>query len=622
MNRWKKILLAIAGVMVLALALFLIPTIWFKPWSINHFYMRTFGSFALRHPMMLSSLRILEPMGIDFYDDDLDDMSMEFAEREARWVEKQLDVLRSYEREGMDDAGKLSFDVLEWFLVDQVDGNRFRFHDYPVNQLSGIQSGLADFMINTHQINNAGDAKDYVARVSKFGIAFDQVLEGLRHREELGIVPPLFVVRHVLKEMRDFTAPDPAEQTLYTHFASEIAEIESIDSAQREALLADLEREIRDTVYPAYGRLIGFFEHQEQIATTDDGVWKLPDGEAFYAYQLRHYTTTTMTADEIHQLGLAEVERIQAAMRQILEAEGYDASDLAAAMNTLNEEARFLYPDSDEGRDQILADYQALIDEIDEGLALMFDVRPKVGVAVERVPEFRQATAPGAYYQPAPFDGSKPGTFFVNLRSVKEIPKFGMRTLAYHEAIPGHHFQIGIAREMRDVPFFRRLIPFTAFTEGWALYAELVAAENGFQDDPYDRLGYLTGQVFRAVRLVVDTGIHAKRWTRKAAIAYMLANTGMPETDVVAEIERYIVDPGQACAYKVGQLKILELRQRATDALGDQFDLRDFHNVVLTNGAMPLTILEHLVDLWIEDQVTVAMKAPLQPGRANNRRAI
>lgn len=602
MSRPKKIILCTVGVVVLALGIFLIPTIWFKPWSIDHFYMRTFASFALRHPMMLSSMRLLEPMGIDFYDDDLDDMSMEFDEREARWVRKQLDVLRSYDRERMDDAGKLSFDILEWFLVDIDDGNRFMYHDYPVNQLFGIQSGLPDFMINTHQINNPGDAKDYVARVGKFGVAFDQVLAGLRHREEQGIVPPLFVVRHVLKEMRDFTAPDPSEQTLYTHFASETGGIEGFDTEKREELLGALEREIRDAVYPAYGRLIEFFEHQEQIATTDDGVWKLPDGEAFYNHQLRHYTTTDMAADEIHQLGLAEVDRIQAEMRGILEAEGYDASDFAAAMNMLNEEERFLYPDSDEGREQILADYQALIAEIDAGLTPMFDVKPKAGVAVERVPEFRQATAPGAYYQPSPLDGSKPGTFFVNLRNVEEIPKFGMRTLAYHEAIPGHHFQIGIAQEMRGVPFFRRILPFTAFVEGWALYAEMVAAESGFEDDPHDRLGYLTGQVLRAVRLVVDTGIHAKRWTREEAIEYMLANTGMPETDVVAEIERYIVDPGQACAYKVGQLKILGLRQQAMDALGDRFDIRQFHNVVLTNGAVPLTILERLVEAWIEER--------------------
>jgi uncharacterized protein (DUF885 family) len=296
-------------------------------------------------------------------------------------------------------------------------------------------------------------------------------------------------------------------------------------------------------------------------------------------------------------------------MRAILAAEGYPTEDLGATLQALNREERFLYPDSDEGRMQILADYQTIIDEVDAGLGELFNVRPTVGVRVQRVPEFRQATAPGAYYDSPPFDGSKPGTFYANLRSVEEIPRFGMRTLAYHEAIPGHHFQIAIAQGLEGVPFFRRVIPFTAYVEGWALYAEKLAAESGFQEDPYDRLGYLTGQIFRAVRLVVDTGIHAERWTREEAIDYMLAATGMPGTDVVAEVERYIVNPGQACAYKVGQLEILALRERAREQLGADFDLAAFHDVVLTHGAVPLSILGRLVDEWIESRAATARRA-------------
>jgi uncharacterized protein (DUF885 family) len=376
-----------------------------------------------------------------------------------------------------------------------------------------------------------------------------------------------------------------------------------VKTQTREELLTRLEQEIENTVYPVYRRLIDFFTHQEGIASTDDGVWKLPDGKAFYAYTLRHHTTTDMTADEIHELGLGEIERIQAEMREILVAEGYPADNLQATMNSLNEQERFLYPDTYEGREQILLDYQAIIDEIDKETKNFFDVRPSVGVKVERVPEFKQAKAPGAYYESPPMDLSEPGTFYVNLRDVKEIPKFGMRTLAYHEAIPGHHFQITIAQGLKDLPIFRRIIPFTAYTEGWALYTERLAAEQGYQEDPYDRLGYLTSEIFRAVRLVVDTGIHARRWARERAIDYMLANTGMPEGEVVAEIERYIVNPGQACGYKVGKLKIVGLRQRAMERLGPDFDLKEFHNVVLTNGAMPLNILEQQVDRWIASKI-------------------
>ncbi|MBA7631220.1 hypothetical protein ES703_38749 [subsurface metagenome] len=534
-------MLLILGTIVVAAAVFLIPTLWLKPWFINHFYTRVFARFVLRRPMLLSSLRLLEPMRLQFHNDDLDDLSVEFNLKEARWFDRQLKILRSYDREGMDDAGRLSYDILEWFMVDVQEGNRYMYHNYPVNQLDGIHISLLDFMVNTHRVDDLRDAEQYMTRVSRFGVAFDQVLEGLELREEKGIVLPLFVIQHVLKEMNDLIAVELSENVLYTHLKSRLEELEEVEAQTREDLLTRLEQEIEDTVYPAYRRLIDFFTHQEGIATTDNGVWKLPNGETFYAYTLKQHTTTDMTADEIYELGLREVERIQAEMREILVAEGYPADDLQATMNSLNEQERFLYPDTDKGREQILLDYQAIIDEIDEGTKDFFDLRPAVGVKVERVPEFKQAKAPGAYYDSPPMDLSKPGTFYVNLRDVKEIPRFGMRTLAYHEAIPGHHFQITIAQGLKDLPIFRRIIPFTAYAEGWALYAEKFAAEQGYQEDPFDRLGYLTYEIFRAVRLVVDTGIHDERWTREQAIDYMLGNTGMPEGEVVAEIERYIV---------------------------------------------------------------------------------
>jgi len=597
---WSLLAIAIGG------ALFLIPTIWFKPWSINHFYARTFLRFAIRHPMLLSQLRILEPMGIEFHANDLDDVSVEFQLEEARWAASQLDILQSYDRDSLDAAGKLSYDILEWFLIDSVEGNRFLFHNYPVNQLFGVQSELPDFMINVHQIDSPGSAQTFIVRLNQFGRYLDQTIRGLQYREERGIVPPKFVLDKVLEGMRRFRAPEPKENVLFVHFQGKVASIEQVDDARRARFLADAEQAVETTVYPAYDRLIAEAERLQLVATTDDGVWKLPNGGDFYAYQLRHYTTTGMSADEIHALGLEEVETIQAEMSSILESVGLGTSDVGHAMTVLGDDSRFLYPDTDEGRRQILDDYQTIIDDVGRGLSPIFNVIPGAAVKVEPIPSFKQATSTVAYYNAPPFDGSKPGIFYVNLRSVREHPKFGMRTLAYHEAVPGHHFQIAIAQELKEVPFFRRVIPFTAFVEGWALYAEKLAAERRFEDDPYDRLGYLQAQLFRAVRLVVDTGIHSKRWTREEAIDYMLQNTGMAETDVVAEIERYIVNPGQACAYKVGQLEILKLRTRAQERLGDRFDIREFHDVVLTNGAVPLVILERLVDQWIESVESVS----------------
>jgi uncharacterized protein (DUF885 family) len=599
MRRRKTTILIAAGVVVVAIAGFLVPTLWFRPWVLDHFYTRIFAQYVLRRPMFLSSLRILEPMGVHFHNARLDDFSDEFVEREARWLKRQARILESYNRERMDDQERLSLDILQWWVEDVLDGYRFIYHTYPITQRSGIHIDLLDFMVNTHRVDDLRGARHYVKRVAQFDTAFDQVQKSLQVREKKGIVAPIFAIEYALGDMAAFVETKPTENILYVHLKSKLEKLEDIEEAEKDRLLASLSDEIEHTVYPAYRTLIAYLTEQKAVATTDAGVWKLPDGEEYYAYKLRSNTTTDMSADRIHELGLREVGRIQAEMRDILESEGLPAEDIQASMNMLNEQERFLYPDTDEGREQILADFQSIIDEIDAGSERFLGVLPPVGVKVARIPEFKEAKASGAYYDSPPWDLSEPGTLFVNLRDMSEIPKFGMRTLAYHETIPGHHVQGSIAHTLENVPTFRRVIPFTAYAEGWALYAEKLAVEQGYQDDPYDRLGYLTSEIFRAVRLVVDTGIHAKRWTREQAIEYMLANTGMPEKEVISEIERYIVDPGQACAYKVGELKILELRDRAMDRLGEQFDLKAFHDVVLCSGEMPLSILEQQVDRYI-----------------------
>jgi uncharacterized protein (DUF885 family) len=518
-------------------------------------------------------------------------------------VKDQLAILRTYDKSRMDAKQRLSADVLEWFLANQVEGDRFRFHDYPVNQLFGVQSSLPDFMINTHPLRRPKDAENYIRRVAAFGTAIDQVIAQLRAREEKGVLPPRFVLTMVLVEMRAFAGKPPAENPLAVNFDTKIARIPGLDEAKRRDLSAQLRDRIEHVVVPAYRRLIDTCAHLESVATDDDGVWKLPDGAAYYAYRLKSSTTTDLPPDSIHAIGLREVDRIEGEMRAILSARGYPPGDLAATMNRLREEPRFHYPAGDSGRARILADYQSIIDDANLRVATLFDVRPATGVKVQRVPAFKEATAPGAYYQAGSIDGSRPGTFYANLRDPNETTMPMMRTLAYHEAIPGHHFQIGIAQGLKGLPFFRRIVPFTAYSEGWGLYAERLALEQGFHPTAFDSLGALQAELFRAVRLVVDTGIQRDRWTRTQAIDYMERNTGMPPTEVVTEIERYIVNPGQACAYKVGELEILALRQRAMERLGSRFDIRKFHDAVLTNGALPLGLLERVVDDWVSSEL-------------------
>jgi uncharacterized protein (DUF885 family) len=326
---------------------------------------------------------------------------------------------------------------------------------------------------------------------------------------------------------------------------------------------------------------------------------------------LRRYTTTDLTASEIHQLGLSEVARIQGEMRAIFDQLGYDSAiSVGALLQVLNESPEFLYPDTAAGREQILADYRAIIDDIYTYIDPAFRLKPQAALEVVRVPEYAEKNAPGAYYQGPALDGSRPGRFFANLYDIKATPKYGMKTLAVHEGVPGHHYQIALNQEIKGLPIFRSFVPFSVHSEGWALYTEQMMADLGFYDnDPYGDLGRLQAELFRAIRLVVDTGIHAKRWTREEAIAYMAAEGGMTLSDVVSEIERYIVMPGQATSYKMGMIKFIEFREKARSQLGERFDVRDFHDLVLKNGPMPMHILERLVDDYIAQTVAAEPSA-------------
>lgn len=596
----KWLLLSILTLLVLG-AGFIAHTWYFKPVTLDLFYGRTFLKFALDNPELLSSLRLLEQVGLRFHNDDLADASPAQELRTAQRLKEDLATLRRYDREQLGFEEQLSYDVMDYFLAMFVKNDQFRHHNYPVNQLFGVQSSLPKFMIDTHAVNDVRDATDYIARLGKFGWKFDGVLEGLKQREAEGIIPPRFVVEKVLIEMKAFVGQPPEQNPLYVAFEQKLAKLDgdALSQPRRTQLLTEAKTAIQQRVYPAYQSLIGYFEQLRPKATENHGVWALPQGDAYYALAIEQNTTTTLSAEEIHALGLNEVARIGAEMDAILEGAGLAVGSIGERVRQLSAQPEQLYPDTDAGRAQILSDYQKIIDQIDAGLSAAFDVRPKSKVQVKRVPAFAEKTAPGAYYEPPAMDGSRPGTFFANLRNVSEITRFGMRTLAYHEGIPGHHFQIGLARELKGLPFFRRLVPFTAYSEGWALYTEQLAWEMGFQEQPLDNLGRLQAEMFRAVRLVVDTGLHHKRWTREQAIAYMIEHTGMGDDDVTAEIERYLVNPGQALAYKIGMLKILELRQKAKDALGPQFDLKRFHNEVLTHGALPMHLLERVIDRWI-----------------------
>ena len=600
----KKVFKWLGGglvVLVIAAGLLLVNVWYFKPVSIDLFYGRVFLKVALDSPELLTSLRLLDGIGIRGHNARLSDASPQAELDSLQTFKREYEVFQRYDRDDYSGEKLLSYDVFDYFMSQfVVDGERFLYHSFPVNQMFGIQSSLPNFMVDQHVIDDQTGARHYLARLQQFDDKFAQVIEGLRLREQRGILPPQFAVQKVLKQMREFIDHAPAEHLLASHFAERMQALEDqLDASKRAQLQAEVNAAVADDVYPAYRELIAYLESIAAKATSNDGVWRLPDGDEYYASQVAFHTSTEMTPEQIHQIGLQEVARIAAEMEAILQGEGLSEGTIGERVQQLAKRPDQLYPDSDAGRKQILADYQAILDEINGGMSAAFNLRPETGVEVRRVPEFSQDTAPGAYYQGPSLDGERPGVFYANLRKVAEIPKFGMRTLAYHEGIPGHHFQIALTQELKDLPMFRRLIPMTVFAEGWALYAEQLAWEMGFQDDPLDNLGRLQAEMFRAVRLVVDTGMHYQRWSREQSIGYMLDYTGMGEDEVTAEIERYLVNPGQALAYKIGMLKILELREYARNELGEQFDLKAFHDQVLTHGALPMYLLERVVRDWV-----------------------
>ncbi|MFQ5349484.1 MAG: DUF885 family protein, partial [Thermoanaerobaculia bacterium] len=474
MNRARLAAWALALLAAVAAAV-LVPTLFLKPYSVDHFYARLFVQFAWRRPLLLSQLRVLEPLGLRFHNDDLDDLSVAFQNAEADWVERQLSILRRFDRATMSAAGRVTYDTVEWFLEDVARGRPYMLHDYPLNQFSGAQSSLPEFMLTGHRIDDLRDARDYVERIRRFDTAFDQLREGLELRRRRGIVAPDFVLRLVLREMREFVGVEPHDHPLYLHLAAQLERLGG-PATERARLLQGLRLALTDELYPAYRQLIAAVEELTEKSAGGLGAWALPDGDAFYDYALDHHATTDVSPDGIHRLGLAEVARLEQEIREVLIGLDLPADEPAAEIRRLARQERFLYPDDDAGHRRMLDDYRAIIGQIEERWGQLFERRPPGGIEVAEVPETEELGSPAAYYRLPADDGSRPATFFVNLREIDRMPRFAIRTLAYHEAIPGHHCQGTLARPGGDAPVLRRMLPLTSLVAGWALYAETLAA--------------------------------------------------------------------------------------------------------------------------------------------------
>ncbi|UOR16120.1 DUF885 domain-containing protein [Qipengyuania aquimaris] len=500
-------------------------------------------------------------------------------------------------REGFDLAELSAEDALSYRLFDAMAersarSHKFRRNGFIFNQMFGAQSQAPAFLINIHRVSNASDAEAYVSRIEGIAPALDTLIAEARSRADDGVMPPDWVYPYVISDVENLlNAGD--DNAIIEDFMGKVDAIE-IDDDARVALKEDALAAWNSSARPAYERLLAEMKRQQAIAPTDDGIWRLDDGAEYYQALLNNYTTTDLTADEIHAIGLREVERIHGEMRAIMKQVGFEGS-LQDFFQYTRTDDRFFY----DNREDYLADAEAHIDAMEAKLPEYFGVLPTDPLVIKPVEAFREKSAGKAFYQrPAP-DGSRPGTYYVNLYNLRDMSKNELEALAYHEGLPGHHLQLSIQTQLGDVPPFRRFGGVTAYSEGWGLYSEELGKDMGFYTDPYSDFGRLGMELWRACRLVVDTGLHHKRWSREEAIQYLTDNTPNPDGDIRKAIERYAVMPGQATAYMIGKLKIMELRERARVELGNRFDIRAFHDTILTSGPVPLSIMEENVETWI-----------------------
>jgi len=568
--------------------------------ELNKYFDAEFEKDLAESPMMQTQLGRKTDYG------KWDDFSTLKYTKDLEKAKERLQYLEENVEEAiLDESARMSYRLFKQEQKNAIADYDFRFYSYPINQMHGYHAELPAFLINMHRIDSVSDAEAYISRLNGLPKVFEDIVEGLKIREQNGVVPPKFVFEKVVEDSRNVIKGKPfasskETSTLLHDFKTKVEKLNLPEKVELN-LIAEAEKALVASVQPAYEKLIATLEDQQQRATTEDGVWKFAKGEEFYKNRLKRITTTDLSANAIHEIGLSEVARIHGEMEAIMKKVGFKGS-LQDFFEFMRTDEQFYYENTDEGKEKYLAGATKIINTMKARLDDLFLTKPKAEIEVKAVEAFREKSAGKAFYQRPAIDGSRPGTYYANLYDMSAMPTYQMEALAYHEGIPGHHMQIAIAQELDSIPMFRKFNNYTAYVEGWGLYSEMVPKEIGFYSDPYSNFGRLAMELWRSCRLVVDTGIHSKKWTREEGIEYYKANTPNAESDCVKMVERHIVMPGQATAYKIGMNKIIELREDAKIQLEKDFDLREFHDVVLINGAVPLNILEEMVQDWVDSK--------------------
>ena len=537
--------------------------------------------------------------------DEWDDFSDEFFSQKIDRTRSDLERLRSeFDFDALSPNSQLSYQLFEIEAETRIRNAEFRRHFYVVDQFNGQLSGLITLLQNNHDVESLVDAENYISRIAGLEQVLTEFATRLAEREAFGVVAPAFSFPAVLTDARSISSGAPIddsdrENSIYSDFREDIAGLD-LDEATSSDLLTRAAEALRGPFSQGFETLIAEVERLQSLQTEDHGVWALPNGDAFYDNRVRYHTTLDVTPDQVHELGLAEVERSQSEMLAIMDEVGFEG-DLRAFFDFVRNDPGNYYEDSDAGRNQFLAEARQQVEEIYGVVGEYFNTLPEAAMEVRRVEPWRENSTSIAFYDRPSEDGSRPGIYYANLADMSSVQRYVFVAITYHESVPGHHFQIALAQELPGLPNFRRHAQFGAFTEGWALYAEQLAREMGFYEEPLENFGRLQNELWRAVRLVLDTGIHAKKWSRQQSIDYFIDNTPLSEGDIVTEVERFFVNPGQGLSYKMGMIKILELRDRAQQALGDAYDIRQFHDAIIGAGPLPLTLLEQQVDRYIEE---------------------
>ncbi|HEY0149922.1 MAG TPA: DUF885 domain-containing protein [Allosphingosinicella sp.] len=549
-----------------------------------------------------SSPQTLTALGRKEQYDRLNDYTDAASDRQLALAETQLARLKAeFDPAKLSPAGRLSYQLFEHEVTQARENARWRGYGFPFSTNGSPAGNFPVFLINQHRVTNVADAEAYIARIRDTERAFGEVSARARASAERGIVPPKLNFAPVRADAKKAISGTPfgagADSPLLADFTKKVNALD-IPAPEKARLIGEAREALSTSFRRGVENMLSTLDAIEPKAKGNNGAWSLPDGDAYYASRLRNSTTTNLSADEIHKIGLAEVARIQGEMEAIKTRVGFKGS-LQAFFAHIKNGSQFKYPNTEAGREQYLKDANVFIAQVMTKAPDYFRRLPKAPLEVRAVEKWRQETAAVAFYNSPSPDGSRPGIYYVNLADMNQVLKPQIEGISYHEGAPGHHFQIALQQELQGIPMFRRFGGYGAYAEGWGLYAERLGREMGFYQDPYSEFGHLSLELWRAVRLVTDTGMHAKRWTREQAIKYFQDNSLLSERDIVKEVERYINNPGQATSYKIGQLKIVELRKRAQDALGTRFDIRDFHAAVLENGSLPLDVLESQVEAYI-----------------------